>query len=164
VIDQIYEILIARKVFQDGVWHVYNEAGDEIPDAAGVLWRAIPGALVMWPRPEEEVLPLPSARPPSRPQNPARPIQNVTYRAYVKINGGAYDAEIGKLAAKTAGVHIMSGTEFTANFGTLGVNAASKVALIPVDSLLKRGRLAAEGYKDISDEELVALIMEILDV
>lgn len=53
---------------------------------------------------------------------------------------------------------------FTANFGTLGVSSAAKVVLIPVDSTLERGRLTAEGRQDISDEELVALLMEILDV
>jgi hypothetical protein len=90
--------------------------------------------------------------------------QNITLKAYHKLGSTAYDARLAELLAKSATVQGVTGAEFTANFGKLGANTASKIALIPVDSLLKRGRLAAEGYKDISDEELVALLMEILDV
>jgi hypothetical protein len=95
---------------------------------------------------------------------PAKLGQKVTLKAYHKLGSTAYDARLAELLAKSATVQVVTGTEFTANFGKLGANTASKIALIPVDSLLKRGRLAAEGYKDISDEELVALLMEILDV
>ena len=48
--EQILEILIGRKVkTADGKWHVYNEAGVEISDPGGVLWRGNVGALLMWP-------------------------------------------------------------------------------------------------------------------
>lgn len=90
--------------------------------------------------------------------------QKVTLRAYHKLGHTEYDAKLGELLSKHATAQVITGAEFTANFGKLGVSAAAKVALIPVDSALERGRLAAEGRKDISDEELVALLMEILDV
>jgi hypothetical protein len=48
--EEIYQILVGRKVYTDGAWHVYNKAGVELSNAAGVLWRANPGALIMWPR------------------------------------------------------------------------------------------------------------------
>ncbi len=88
----------------------------------------------------------------------------VTLKAYHKLGHTVYDARLGELLSKHATLQIITGAEFTANFGKLGVSTAAKVALIPVDSALERGRLTAEGRKDISDEELVALLMEILDV
>jgi hypothetical protein len=90
--------------------------------------------------------------------------QKVTLKAYHKLGHTEYDARLAELLAKSATVQVISGQEFTANFGKLGANTAAKIALIPVDSTLERGRLVAEGHKDISDEELVALLMEILDV
>lgn len=90
--------------------------------------------------------------------------QKVTLKAYHKLGNTTYDSKLGELLAKHATAQVITGAEFTANFGTLGVSASSKIALIPVDSTLERGRLTAEGRKDISDEELVALLMEILDV
>jgi len=88
----------------------------------------------------------------------------VTLKAYHKLGSTEYDAKLGELIAKAASAHVITGEEFTAKFGSLVVSAASRVLLVPVDSTVKRGRLAATGYKDISDEELVALLMEILDV
>lgn len=44
----IYEILISQKILVNGKWHVYDEAGNELTDAAGVLWRSNPGVLLMW--------------------------------------------------------------------------------------------------------------------
>lgn len=104
---------------------------------------------------------LPQAQYQLRPYNQS---QKVTLKAYHKLGNTAYDGRLGELLAKSATAQIITGAEFTANFGTLGVSSAAKVALIPVDSVLERGRLTAEGRQDISDEELVALLMEILDV
>lgn len=95
---------------------------------------------------------------------PSKGSQNVTLRAYHKLGSSEYDSQISELIARHATAQVLTGAEFTANFGTLGVSTASKVVLVPVDSALERGRLTAEGRKDISDEELVALLMEILDV
>jgi hypothetical protein len=51
VYDQILELLTSQKIRdEDGYWHVYDEDGIEIADTGGVLWRANPGALLMWPR------------------------------------------------------------------------------------------------------------------
>lgn len=106
-------------------------------------------------------VPLPVTTSYHRPYNQS---QKVTLKAYHKLGNTAYDGRLGELLAKSATAQIITGAEFTANFGTLGVSSAAKVALIPVDSVLERGRLTAEGRQDISDEELVALLMEILDV
>lgn len=56
MLGQILDILIGQKIKSDGVWRVYDESGVEIVDTGGVMWRANPGALLMWPR---EVVPLP---------------------------------------------------------------------------------------------------------
>ena len=55
-LDQIYEVLVGAKTFEDGAWHVFDASGAELTDHAGVLWRAIPGALLMWPHAPEEFL------------------------------------------------------------------------------------------------------------
>jgi hypothetical protein len=106
------------------------------------------------------------------PQVPAGPLQKptlklgqkVTVKAFHKLGSTAYDVEIGRLLASSASVATLTGTEFTARFGKLGASAAAKVVLVPVDYRTKLGRLTAEGRIDISDEELAALLMEILDV
>lgn len=49
-LDQIYEILVGQKIYAGGAWHVYDANGVELSDPAGVMWRANPGALIMWPR------------------------------------------------------------------------------------------------------------------
>ena len=56
MIDQIYEILVSQKIFVDGTWHAYDESGAELSDVGGILWRANPGALLMWPRAPEAFL------------------------------------------------------------------------------------------------------------
>lgn len=45
----IYELLVGQKIFSGGKWHVFDEAGNELTDKGGVLWRGAPGALLMWP-------------------------------------------------------------------------------------------------------------------
>lgn len=52
---KIYEILVGQKVFSDEVWHVYDANGVELSDPAGVMWRANPGALIMWPKSQDYV-------------------------------------------------------------------------------------------------------------
>ena len=47
--QQIYDLLVGQKVFDGTQWHVYDETGAEL-SAGPVLWRAVPGALIMWPR------------------------------------------------------------------------------------------------------------------
>lgn len=47
----IYELLVGQKVYEDGKWRVFDAAGAELADPGGVLWRANPGALLMWPNP-----------------------------------------------------------------------------------------------------------------
>jgi hypothetical protein len=52
---QILELLIGQKVLgDDGKWRVYDEVGVELADPGGILWRANPGSLLMWPREDEE--------------------------------------------------------------------------------------------------------------
>lgn len=95
-------------------------------------------------------------------QKPSRGHQ-LSLKAFHKLGSTTYDAEIGRLLASHASAGVITGESFTANFGKLGVSAASRVALIPVDSAIEFGQLTAEGRHDISDDELAALIMEILD-
>lgn len=45
----IYEILVGKKTFDGTRWHVYDASNSELTDPLGVLWRANPGALLMWP-------------------------------------------------------------------------------------------------------------------
>lgn len=47
--DALYEVLVCQKILANGAWHVYDEAGNELTHPAGVIWRANPGALLMWP-------------------------------------------------------------------------------------------------------------------
>ena len=57
-LDLIYNILVGEKVYEgDDAWHVYDKWGSELSDPGGVMWRANPGALIMWPRPEVETAP-----------------------------------------------------------------------------------------------------------
>lgn len=46
-LNDVYQILVGKKVY-DGAWHVYDESDTELTDTGGVLWRANPGALLMW--------------------------------------------------------------------------------------------------------------------
>lgn len=52
VLDQIYDILVGAKVYEDDAWHVYDKWGSELSDPGGVMWRSSPGALLMWPKAE----------------------------------------------------------------------------------------------------------------
>lgn len=49
---QILELLVGEKRFYDGAWHVFDEQGNELTAPSGVLFRALPGAL-LWQRVEE---------------------------------------------------------------------------------------------------------------
>ena len=50
-LDLIYNILVGEKVYEDDdAWHVYDKWGSELSDSGGIMWRANPGALIMWPR------------------------------------------------------------------------------------------------------------------
>lgn len=51
-LNDIHEILIGKKIYDGSMWHVYDAADNELTDTLGVLWRANPGALLMWPREE----------------------------------------------------------------------------------------------------------------
>jgi hypothetical protein len=48
--EQILEVLIGQKVKTGTNWRVLDEANVEIVDSGGVMFRANPGALIMWPR------------------------------------------------------------------------------------------------------------------
>jgi hypothetical protein len=48
--EQILEVLIGQKVKTGTNWRVFDEGGVEIADSGGVIFRANPGALIMWPR------------------------------------------------------------------------------------------------------------------
>lgn len=49
-LEAIYQILVGKKVYDGAAWHVYDAADAELSDPQGVMWRANPGALLMWPR------------------------------------------------------------------------------------------------------------------
>lgn len=56
-VDQVYEVLLGLKIKDDnGLWHVYDEAGNEISDPGGILLRANPGALFSWPQHLAEII------------------------------------------------------------------------------------------------------------
>ena len=67
-LDHIYNILVGEKLFDGDAWHVYDKWGVELSDPAGIMWRANPGALLMWPRDEE----LPEGVAARRPRRNAR--------------------------------------------------------------------------------------------
>lgn len=46
---QVLEVLIGKKVQSGTNWRVYDEADNEIADPGGIMMRANPGALIMWP-------------------------------------------------------------------------------------------------------------------
>lgn len=47
----VFKILTAKKVLgPDNKWHVYDSDGNELSNpVSGIIWRAIPGALLTWP-------------------------------------------------------------------------------------------------------------------
>lgn len=49
-LNDVYEILVGKKVYDGTYWHVYDASDVELTDPLGVVWRANPGALLMWPR------------------------------------------------------------------------------------------------------------------
>jgi hypothetical protein len=49
-VEQVYALLVGQKIKDDaGLWHVYDENGNEISDPGGVMFRGNMGALLMWP-------------------------------------------------------------------------------------------------------------------
>lgn len=51
--QDIYNVLVGRKVFDNGTVRIYGPGGEELSHG-NVLWRANPGALLMWPRNKQE--------------------------------------------------------------------------------------------------------------
>lgn len=43
---QVLALLTGAKVFDGGVWRVYDAGGAELADPGGVLWRGVHGALL----------------------------------------------------------------------------------------------------------------------
>jgi hypothetical protein len=65
--ERIFDLLTGQKIYSDGKWRVYGEDGTELADPGGVLWRATPGALIMWPRVPGVFPPPPPPPPPPAP-------------------------------------------------------------------------------------------------
>lgn len=57
-LQQSLEVLLGQKIQDDytGLWHVYDDSGNEISDPSGILLRANPGALLHWPKESEDVI------------------------------------------------------------------------------------------------------------
>lgn len=47
----ILNVLLGQKVYDGERWHVFDVYGGELTASSGVIWRAVPGALLMWNQP-----------------------------------------------------------------------------------------------------------------
>lgn len=59
---QVLALLTGAKVFDGGVWRVYDAGGTELADPGGVLWRGVHGAL-LWGAAQGAAAVLPSIEP-----------------------------------------------------------------------------------------------------
>lgn len=50
MIQQTYDLLTSQKLLVDGSWKVVDDQGNVVVD--NIIWRANPGALLTWPRPQ----------------------------------------------------------------------------------------------------------------
>lgn len=87
----------------------------------------------------------------------------VKVSAKVTLKGKSAASVAAKLAT-ASGVYIgQTGSQFVAKNSQVEVKSGAVVALVPVSIGSASGKLLATGKHDLSDEELAAMLLEILD-